>query len=80
MATDIRYLFRYIYNTTQAALAEEVTMRCKADGTDYSVNEGFMSMLLSKAARQVPLKDGKETVVYKHLLDILEELKHGSKT
>ena len=77
MATDIRYTLRYVYHKTQAALAEEVTMRCKADGTDYSVNEGFMSMLLSKAARQVPLNSGKEMVVYNHLLDILEELEHG---
>jgi hypothetical protein len=36
-----------------------------------------MSMLLSKAARQVPLNSGKEMVVYNHLLDILEELEHG---
>ena len=80
MATDIRYTIRYVYHKTQSELAEEVTKRCKADGTDYSVNEGFMSMLLSKAARQVPLKDGKEMVVYNHLLDIMEELEHGSKT
>ena len=80
MATDIRYTIRYVYHKTQSALAEEVTKRCKTDGTDYSVNEGFMSMLLSKVARQVPLKDGKEMVVYNHLLEILEELEHGRKT
>lgn len=77
MATDIRYTLRYVYHKTQAALAEEVTKRCKEDGTGFSVNEGFMSMLLSKVVRQVPLKKGKETVTHNHLLDILEELEHG---
>ncbi len=77
MGNNIRYQFREVHHITQAVLADEVTKRCREDGSGYSVNVPFLSTLLDKAVRGSALNIGKEQTVYNHLLDILEELENG---
>lgn len=72
---SIKYKFMEA-GITQVELAAKITERMKRDGVDMVCDRTVISLAMTKQAKGLPMTE-KEQVVYRYLLDILEELEHG---